>query len=110
MSIYLGEQTVFRGSESTGTSDYTELVNKPSINGVTLNGNKTAVELGLNDSNFIPRNTTITVGASGCDFTDIQSAIDYLTGKYSNGKVIISISAGTYNLDSAVYIYRWYKI
>lgn len=30
-----------------GTSDYTELTNKPSINGVELNGNKTSSQLGL---------------------------------------------------------------
>lgn len=30
-----------------GTSDYTGLTNKPSINSVTLNGNKTAADLGL---------------------------------------------------------------
>lgn len=31
----------------SGTSDYTELANKPQINGVVLSGNKTAAELGL---------------------------------------------------------------
>lgn len=44
-----------------GTSDYTELKNKPSINDMELNGNKTLEELGIplktseleNDSNFI---------------------------------------------------------
>ena len=30
-----------------GTSDYTELSNKPSINGVELNGNKTLTQLGI---------------------------------------------------------------
>ncbi len=30
-----------------GTSDYTDLTNKPSINSVTLSGNKTAADLGL---------------------------------------------------------------
>lgn len=30
-----------------GTSDYTELTNKPSINGVELNGNKTLTQLGI---------------------------------------------------------------
>lgn len=33
-----------------GTSDYSELSNKPSINGVTLSGNKTNSDLGLGDS------------------------------------------------------------
>lgn len=32
---------------SGGTTDYTDLVNKPSINSVTLSGNKTAADLSL---------------------------------------------------------------
>lgn len=49
--------------EIEGSTDYVELVNKPSINGVELNGNKTTTDLGINiptkvsdldnDSNFI---------------------------------------------------------
>lgn len=35
------------GGGSGGTSDYSELSNKPSINSVTLSGNKTAEDLGL---------------------------------------------------------------
>lgn len=34
---------------ATGTSDYTELENKPKINNVELIGNKTAQELGINE-------------------------------------------------------------
>lgn len=37
-----------------GTSDYTDLTNKPSINDVTLSGNKTAAELGLATPSDIP--------------------------------------------------------
>ena len=35
------------GGGTGGATDYTELENKPSINGVTLSGNKTASDLGL---------------------------------------------------------------
>ncbi len=35
------------GSGTGGTTDYTELANKPKINGVTLSGNKTLSELGI---------------------------------------------------------------
>lgn len=35
------------GGGTGGTTDYTELANKPSINGVTLSGDKTAADLGL---------------------------------------------------------------
>lgn len=42
-----------------GTSDYTDLENKPSINGVTLTGNKTTSDLGITASfdNVITLNT-----------------------------------------------------
>lgn len=45
---------------STGTSDYTQLINKPSINNVTLDGDKTSAELSL---------------ASQASVTDINSKI-----------------------------------
>jgi hypothetical protein len=38
------------GSGGGGTSDYTDLTNKPSINGVTLSGNKTTSDLGITAS------------------------------------------------------------
>ena len=42
---------------SGGTSDYSELTNKPSINGVTLNGNKTSADLGISaDVHYIDVN------------------------------------------------------
>lgn len=37
------------GGGGGGTSDYTQLTNKPSINSVTLSGNKTSADLGLQD-------------------------------------------------------------
>ena len=36
------------GSSSGGTTNYNDLTNKPSINGITLTGNKTSVDLGIN--------------------------------------------------------------
>ena len=35
------------GSGSSGTTDYNALTNKPSINGITLTGNKTSIDLGM---------------------------------------------------------------
>ena len=35
------------GSGSSGTTDYNALTNKPSINGITLTGNKTPLDLGI---------------------------------------------------------------
>lgn len=37
------------GSSSGGTTDYTELANKPKINGITLSGNKTLSELNIQE-------------------------------------------------------------
>ena len=39
--------TLAEGGGGGGTSDYTDLRNKPSINGVTLTGNKTTSDLGI---------------------------------------------------------------
>ena len=36
------------GSSSGGTTNYNDLTNKPSINGITLTGNKTSIDLGIN--------------------------------------------------------------
>ena len=36
------------GSGSSGATDYNTLTNKPSINGITLTGNKTSIDLGIN--------------------------------------------------------------
>ena len=52
MSVNLGENKisdVFKLEQSSagGTNDYNELDNKPQINGVTLQGNKTSAELGI---------------------------------------------------------------
>lgn len=38
---------------SGGTSDYNNLNNKPSINGVTLSGNKTTSDLGIDLTNYV---------------------------------------------------------
>lgn len=39
--------TLAEGGGGGGTSDYSDLTNKPSINGVTLSGNKTTSDLGI---------------------------------------------------------------
>lgn len=47
------------GSGGGGTGDYLELTNKPQINGVTLSGNKTAQQLGLQTSLEFATNSDI---------------------------------------------------
>lgn len=53
------------GSGSGGTSDYEALENKPSINNVTLIGNKTAAELGIDGKpTYDASTTTLVFGAA----------------------------------------------
>ena len=52
MSVNLGENKIadvfkFEQGSAGGTNDYNELDNKPQINGVTLQGNKTSADLGI---------------------------------------------------------------
>lgn len=54
------------GGGGGGTSDYNDLSNKPSINNVTLSGNKTAADLGLG---------TYTKPSGGIPQTDLASAV-----------------------------------
>lgn len=56
-------------------------------------------------SGYLPDGTTITVKTDGTgDFTSLADAISYLTNKWSDGSVTISIGAGTYSVSSAVNI------
>lgn len=57
---------IMDGSGGSGTSDYDDLTDKPSINGTTLSGNKTAAQLGLG---------TYSKPASGIPQTDLASAV-----------------------------------
>jgi len=68
-----GTTTTYQVTNGLGTLDYNELENKPSINGVTLTGNKSSTDLGIQD-----RLTSENAG-EGIDITTDQS-----------GKVIIS--------------------
>ena len=54
--------------------------------------------------NFLPDGTVITVKQDGTgDFTDVQTAIDSLDGKYSNGVVTIEIGEGTFSRDKRIF-------
>lgn len=105
------EKIVVNGTEATitdktasittggegGTSDYTQLSNKPSINNVTLNGNKSLADLGITttDNNYtnadksklagieanannysLPKATTSTLGGVKVDGTTVTVSAD----------------------------------
>ena len=64
-----------------GTSDYDDLTDKPSINNVTLSGNKTAAELGLAAASDIP--TVPVQSVNGKTSAVVLSASDVGAGTYS---------------------------
>ena len=69
-----GTQTVdvMDGTGGGGTSDYADLTNKPSINGVTLSGNKTAADLSLG---------TYSKPSGGIPKSDLASDVQTSLGK-----------------------------
>ena len=86
----LGEGNI--NIQSGGTSDYTDLTNKPKINNVELNGNKSLNELGIQPvGNY----------ALESDMTEAQNDIDHLS-KISNlfGKITGTGTSVTLNNTS----------
>lgn len=68
-----------------GTTNYEELENKPSINGIILEGNKTTQELGIQ--------TTV----------DVEYDTPFDTGKRLNGKIVY----GYYDISTPVSRNNW---
>ena len=62
-------------------------------------------------SGFIPDETVFTVKADGTgNFTNIQSAFDFLEGKWSNGEVTISIDADTFMITTLLVLNQKFNI
>lgn len=79
-----------------GTTDYTNLSNKPSINGVTLSGNKTSADLGISggsNENLI-ENAWFTINQKGTTSGNLTTA-----SKLIDRWELSSVSA-SYSLDS----------
>ena len=106
------------GSGGSGTSDYTDLDNKPQINGVTLTGNKSLSQLGIQSElafdNTPTQNSNNPVKSSGVydaingitEVSSSQAEADWeaVFGAFSNyGNLIVSNNAST--LDSSNVIY-----
>ena len=68
------------GGGSGGTTNYNDLQNKPSINGVTLEGNKTGQEIGLINENQGVENAgkVLGIGSDG-NVTPVSSPLDEQT-------------------------------
>ena len=63
---------VFASGGGGGTDDYEDLENKPSINSVTLSGNKTTADLGLFSGNYNDLTNKPTIPSAFNDLTDVD--------------------------------------
>ena len=86
------------GGGGGGTSDYTQLTNKPSINSVTLSGNKTSADLGLQDAIQID---TMPTASATYDGKIVQFA-GTTTASYTHGYYYECINDGG--------IYSWSQL
>ena len=89
--------TISSTGGSGGTSDYEELENKPSINNVTLNGNKSLSDLGIQPSgNYVTPNDLSSVATSG-SYNDLSNKpnIPSKTSDLTNDSGFITNSALT---------------
>ena len=74
------------GGGSGGTTNYNDLTNKPTINGVTLEGNKTAEDLKISGM------TAEQVEQLTQNTQDIQGKVDKNQGTENAGKVLVALS------------------
>ena len=75
------------GGGGGGTSDYSQLSNKPSINGVTLSGNKTSSDLGIGGitRTLLNQNPVTSIGSTDIDIRQYKY-IEIVSGVYASGK------------------------
>lgn len=99
---YDGEKWINGSGGGGGTTDYSDLTNKPQINGVTLSGNKTASDLGVASNGDITSIiATGTTNNTGNTITNGQ--LFYLNGTLCKAlSNIASGSAFTLNTNYAV--------
>lgn len=98
-----GTQTI-SSTASGGTSDYSDLTNKPSINNVTLSGNKTTADLGISEVPAITPSDDGKFLKALYDSSDVNyewgelpgvKEVPNVTGN-DNGKVLTAGGIGTY--------------
>jgi len=88
------------GVRNSEAGSYTELTNKPQINGITLSGNKSGADLGLTPSTVTIADASVTISEiksntnykltssaltditfSGCETSDEVTTIEFTTGE-----------------------------
>lgn len=78
------------GGDSTGTTNYDNLTNKPSINGTTLSGDKTSTELGVYGTGNEPPYPVTSVNGQTGDVTIEAGGVTSVNGK--SGDVTLTAS------------------
>lgn len=85
--------TLPQGGGGGGTSNHNELSN--------LDYASSGHTGFLSNSTFLPHGTTITVNTDGTgDYTNLNDAINFIEGKWSDGVIKIEIGEGTYNTET----------
>lgn len=96
---------ILNAGDSTFTGDYDDLTDKPSINNVTLSGNKTLTELGIQPSGQYLTATDIANMVETDDITDFITmddveALDYATETYVDTAVSGLVNSAPATLDT----------
>ena len=88
---------------------YSDIKDKPTINGVEISGNKTPKDYGIPDVSEITdtynlyKTNEITVDINGSgDFEKLQDAIESIVGNSKNNRFIIYIKEGEYDLAEGI--------
>lgn len=88
----LGEGNITIEGGGSGTGDYNDLENKPSINNVELSGNKTASDLGLQETiqDLADIRSSASVGLTALQADDIEAGEGINISDSSEGKIVVS--------------------
>lgn len=88
----LGEGNITIEGGGSGTGDYDDLENKPSINSVELSGNKTASDLGLQETiqDLAEIRSSASAGSTALQADDIEAGEGINISDSSEGKIVVS--------------------
>lgn len=91
------------GGGGGGTSNYNDLSNKPSINGVELTGNKTSDQLNIGGLSFVDRISDVSTGIA---LADISNGI-LLVSTDSSSRRISGIYTKLDLINNAEYVFGY---
>lgn len=93
--------TEWANESGGGTSDYSDLTNKPQINSVTLSGNKSLSDLGIQPNDFI---VTITYDSGNDSYSADKTFAQIKTAKQAGKNVILKYGDPTEFYRVAVWV------